>query len=149
VPGDPERCITGSLREAAATGTIFRPFRIQLGLAVSEHEKHLRDERTLHSQECHCHSGADLQGRCHRSDAALQAWCAVHVRRHVVEDERLCTESDTIPLLGDSGGGQLSGPAERGRPSFGYSGYSMGIGRWYRKYLGAAGAQMPSKGRRH
>jgi len=149
VPGDPERSVAGSLRETAATRTIFRPFRIQLGLAVSKHKEHLRDERTLHSQECHCHSVADLQGRCHHSDASLQAWCTVHVRRYVVEDERLCPESDTIPLLGNSGGRQLPGLAERGRHSLGYSGHSMGIGRWYRKYFGAACAQMSSKDRRH
>lgn len=116
---------------------------------MSKHEEHLRNEWTLHPQECHRHEGADLQGGHNHSDAALQTGCTLHLRCHVPESEGLRTESDTVPLLGDSGRGQLSGPAERCGRSSGHSGNPVGIGRWYRKHFGATGTQMSPESRRN
>lgn len=116
---------------------------------MPKHEEHLRNERALHPQECHRHEGADLPGGHDHSDAALQTGCTFHLRCHVPESEGLRTESDTVPLLGDSGRGQLPGPAERCGHSSGHSGNSVGIGRWYRKHFGATGTQMPPESRRN
>lgn len=148
--GDPgEWLIVGSERQAVAARAVVRFVRPQFGLAVSKHEEHLLDERTLHRQECHCHESTGLQGRYDRGDAALQAGCAVHPGCHVLEDEGLHTEGDTIPLLGDSGRGQLRGVAERSGHSFGHPRDPVGIGRWYRKHFGATGAQMSPESRRN
>lgn len=150
MPGDPgEWFIVGGERQAIAAGAVVRLVGSQFGLAMSKHEEHLHDERTLHRQECHCHESASLQGRCDCSDAALQARCAVYPGCHVVEDEGLRTEGDTIPLLGDSGRGQLRGAAERGGHNCGHPRNSVGIGRWYRKHFGATGAQMSPESRRN
>lgn len=150
MPGDfGERPVAGVLRQAAASGTVIRLVGLQPGLAVSEYEEHLPDERTLRPEKCHRHEDADLQGRCHNSVAAIQTGRAVHPGRYVAEDKGLCSEGDTVPLLGDPGGGQLSGSAERGGPGSGHSRYPVGIGRWYRKYFRTTSAQMSSKGCRN
>lgn len=149
MPGDPgERLIVGSVRQAVAAGAVILLDRLQPGLAMSKHEEHLRDERTLHPQECHWHEGADLPGGHDRSDASLQTGCTLHLRCHVTEIEGLRAESDAVPLLGDSGRGQLPGPAERRGPISRHSGNPVGVGRWYRKYFGTTGTQVSSEGRR-
>lgn len=149
VPGDPsERLVVGSVRQAVAAGAVVLLDRLQPGLAMPKHEEHLRDERTLHSQECHRHEGADLPGGHDRGDATLQTGCTLHLRCHVAESEGLRAEGDTVPLLGDSGRGQLPGPAERRRHCPGHSGNPVGVGRWYRKHFGTTGTQVSSEGRR-
>lgn len=150
MPGDPgEWLIVGGMREGVATGAVVHLVGSQLGLAMPKYEEHLRDERTLHPQECHCYESAGLQGGCDRSNATLQVRCAVHPGRHVVEGEGLRAESDTVPLLGDPGRGQLRGTAKCGRLSSGCPRDPVGIGRWYRKHFGATSAQMSPESRRN
>lgn len=150
MPGDPgEWLIVDSMRQTVAARTVVRLVGSQPGLAVPKHEEHLHDERTLPSQECHCHEGASLQRRCDRGDAALQAGCTVHPGCHVVEDEGLLAEGDTVPLLGNSGRGQLSGLAECGGHNSGPPRDPLGIGHWCRKHFGATSAQMSPENRRN
>lgn len=148
VPDNPgEWIIVSDVRQAIVAGAFVRPIRPQLGMAKRGHEEHLRDERTLHSQKCYCHESADLQRRCNRSDATLQAGCAIHSGCHVVEEEGLHPEGDSIPLLGDPRRGQLQSLAERSRHDSGHPRDLVGIGRWYRKHFGATGAQVSSQSR--
>jgi len=144
-----EWVIVSGMRQAIVAGAIVHPIRPQLGMAKRGHEEHLRDERTLHCQKCYCYESADLQGRCNRSDATLQAGCTIHSGCYVVEEEGLHSEGDSIPLLGDPRRGQLQSPAERSRHSSGHSRDLVGIGRWYRKYFGATSAQVSSQSRRN
>lgn len=137
------------MRQAVDAGAVVLLDGLQPGLAMPEHEEHLRDERTLHSQECHRHQSANLQGGHDHSDAALQTGCTLHLRCHVAENEGLRAEGDTVPLLGDSGRGQLPGPAERRGLGPGHSGNPVGIRRWYRKHFGTTGAQVSSEDRRN
>jgi len=150
VPGDPgEWIIDGGVQQAVVAGAVVQIVGPLLGLAMPKHEEHLHDERTLHPQKCHCYESTDLQRRCDLSDAALQAGCAVHPGCHVVEDEGLRADGDTVPLLGDPGRRQLRGSAERGGLSSGHPRDRVGIGRWYRKHFGATSSQMSPESRRN
>lgn len=120
----------------------------QPGLAMPEHEEHLRDEWSLHSKERDSHEGPDIRRQSDLGSAALQTRCAVHFGHPRFEiAEQLRTESGAVPVLGHPGGRQLPGVAERRRHCFGRARYFMGPRRWNRQHSRATCAQMSAQGR--